>query len=312
MTLALESRQKRFFQESGGFRITAHPAHNRLYRVHFAETALRAFFAACAAIDVQQLEYVPYMRFIVARALADAAGPPLRDALRAILCDRASGGFATGAGNVSAEAADYVKLATAVSHLVGPANHDAMSGTYYARFIVQDTDASDSYLRQAYRTLTLHTDGTFVDETTDWLLLMKFAERHAAGGESRLLHLDDWDELTRFVEHPLARHPFAYKPAASKNVGAVLRRTTFYERDDRPCLCFIDQFAYPETIAEAAYLQALSASMEGSAATTTVALPVGDLFMLNNGFWIHGRAAFRKHPEVHRELMRQRGAFAKD
>ena len=43
--------------------------------------------------------------------------------------------------------------------------------------------------------LHLHTDGTFVDEPTDWLLMMKMIEQNARGGESRLLHLDDWKEL---------------------------------------------------------------------------------------------------------------------
>ena len=59
---------------------------------------------------------------------------------------------------------------------LGAPNYDSMSGKYYARFSVKDTDNSDSYLRQAYRLFTLHTDGTFVDEPTDWLLMMKMVE----------------------------------------------------------------------------------------------------------------------------------------
>src|SRR5262249_34213073 len=98
----------------------------------------------------------------------------------------------------------------------GPANRDAMSGSYFARFAVKHTDESDSYLRQAYRTLTLHTDGTFVDERTDWLLMMKMAEQYAEGGESRLLHLDDWSDLARFHHHPRGGHGFTFKGSPSK------------------------------------------------------------------------------------------------
>ena len=70
-----------------------------------------------------------------------------------------------------------------------------MSGKYYACFDVKDTDNSGSYLRQAYRLFTLHTDGTYVDEVTDWVLMLKLKEENAVGGESRLAHMDDWEEM---------------------------------------------------------------------------------------------------------------------
>ena len=34
--------------------------------------------------------------------------------------------------------------------------------------------------------------------------------------------------------------------------------------------------------------------------------------MLNNHFWLHGRAFFRRDEQLHRELMRLRGGFAPD
>jgi protein CsiD len=54
----------------------------------------------------------------------------------------------------------------------------------------------------------------------------------------------------------------------------------------------------------------MSNSMETSSATKEISLPVGELIVANNYFWLHGRAPFEKHPELHRELMRQRGTFA--
>ncbi|PQO98754.1 hypothetical protein C5614_11885 [Massilia phosphatilytica] len=50
--------------------------------------------------------------------------------------------------------------------------------------------------------------------------------------------------------------------------------------------------------------------MENSSGTAAIPLPVGDLVMLNNLFWLHGRAPFEKNANLHRELMRQRGMFA--
>lgn len=291
------------------FTIHPHPEHARLRHIEIAQDALQAFFEETAAVDVQNLEYLPFMRFMLADKLATHVGGNFAEALHKLLLERASGGFTLGVQGVVNSAAEYVKFGTAVSHLLGTANHDAMSNAYYARFLVKDTDSSDSYLRQAYRLFTLHTDGTFVEEATDWLLMMKFAEDNAVGGESRLLHLDDWEELDQFAMHPLGTYPFIYKAPGSKNVQAEVERPTFVLKDSELCISFIDQFAQPQTREEARYLHDLSASMEHSPGTKEIPLPVGDLVVLNNDFWLHGRAPFKKHAQLHRELMRIRGSF---
>lgn len=300
-----------YLQDREGYRVTRHPDHARLYHLVLKPERLRSFFAALESLNVQNLEYVPYMRFIVAKQLDQLLGESFKDTIRAIVRDRDSGGFTLGVEGVTTRPDDFVKFGTAIGHLIGPANLDAMSGTYYARFTVKHTDNSDSYLRQAYSKLTLHTDGTFVSEATDWLLMMKFEERNAVGGEARLIHLDDWQGLASFSEHPLASHPFTYKAMSSKNVSQSVQRPTFFNVDGKPCISIIDQCVYPETIEQASYLGEMLDSLENSLATTAIPLPAGDLIVLNNQFWMHGRAAFQEHPELHRELMRQRGVFSK-
>ncbi|MBV8150585.1 MAG: carbon starvation induced protein CsiD [Candidatus Eremiobacteraeota bacterium] len=280
---------------------------SRLEHVDLDERGLRAFYGVAAATPIQRLEYVPYSRFVLAQQLDDAAGGGLGKRVRALVHDRARGGFTLAGGEASSD--DYVRLATAVAHLLGPANHDAMSGTYYARFAVRHEDASDSYLRQAHVALTLHTDGTYVDEPTDWLLMMKLAERSARGGETRVLHLDDWKELDAFATHPLASHHYRYHAPPSKNAPAAVRRPTFFEHEGRPCIAYIDQFAQPETLEQGLYLDALTRSLEASAGVATVSLEPGTMIVLNNAFWLHGRAAFEPDPELFRELLRARGRF---
>lgn len=303
-------RQTLHYQSNDGFTVTGNPHHHRIYHVEFSPDKLRQFFAETAEVNPQNLEYIPHMRFMLARKLIALFGPGLQTTLRAILLDRHSGGYTLGVQGTATDANDYVKFGTAISHLVGPGNFDSMSGTYYARFVVKDTDSSDSYLRQAYRLFTLHTDGTFVEEPTDWLLMMKFEERNAAGGESRLLHLDDWEELDRFATHPLGAYEFTYKSPPSKNVAQMVKRRTFFKQNEKFCICYIDQFVQPETIAQGEYLHDLSDSMENSTGTVAIPLPTGDLVMLNNLFWLHGRAPFEKNEQLHRELMRQRGMFS--
>ncbi|HSW16691.1 MAG TPA: carbon starvation induced protein CsiD, partial [Ramlibacter sp.] len=211
-----------------GFQLAAHPDHPRLVRVTVDDAALRGFLDDVRHIDVQNLQYVPFMRFHLAQALVIRLGGALTRKLVALTRDRKHGGFTMGLQGVSNDADDFVKFGTAVAHLMGPSSHDSMSGTYYARFVVKHTDSSDSYLRQAYRLFTMHTDGTFVTEPTDWLLMMKFAEANAVGGESRFLHLDDWESRDQFANHPLGSKPFLYKSPGSKNVDERVERPVFF------------------------------------------------------------------------------------
>lgn len=301
----------KYVQKKTGYKIFPHPDHHRLYYIQLSNELIGKFLSEFKKEDSQLLEYVPYMRFVMAGKLREWLGTSFVEAIRGILHDRQTGGFTIGLQDQTADPQDFVKFATAISHLIGMPNFDAMSGTYFARFTVKDTDSSDSYLRQAYRQFTLHTDGTFVDEPTDWLLMMKMEERNALGGESRLLHLDDWEDLEKYSKHPLGSYKFLYKAPPSKNVEQKVHRATFFEQNNETCICFIDQFVCPETVEQAKYLQELSLSMEKSTSTHALKLPVGDLVMLNNTFWLHGRAAFKKHPDLYRELMRQRGVFLK-
>lgn len=292
------------------FTVAAHPQHERLRKIEFSDEALAVFFEQTKNLDVQNLQYVPFMRHILAGELDRALGGGLGAAISAITRDRAHGGFTMGVQNMTRDSDEFVKFGTAVAHLLGPCNHDAMSGTYYARFLVKDTDSSDSYLRQAYRLFTLHTDGTYVEEETHWLLMMKFEEANATGGESRLLHIDDWQERDKFALDPMGALPFVYKAPGSKNVSATVERPLFFHSAFGLSVAFIDQFVQPRTIAEAQFLHAMVDSMETSPATKEISLPVGELVVVNNFFWLHGRAPFEKHPALHRELMRQRGMFA--
>ncbi|WP_286230856.1 glutarate dioxygenase GlaH [Neobacillus mesonae] len=312
MSIAEKTKGK-FEKKTERYEVKAHPQTSRLYHIDLSKDSIAKFLdkVGMEGISVQHLEYTPYARFLVASYLLDQVGEEFGELLRNIVNDRESGGFTLGLQGVSENTDEYVIFSTAISYLVGTPNFDAMSGKYYARFTVKDTDNSDSYLRQAYRRFTLHTDGTFVDEPTDWLLMMKMVEQNACGGESRLLHLDDWKELDVYANHSLAGHKFSYKAPSSKNVSQEVERPTFFNYNNKPGICFIDQFAYPETIDQAKYLNDLSNSMENDENVIELELPVGDLVVLNNIFWLHGRAAFEKNPNLNRELLRQRGCFHK-
>ncbi|HWO97214.1 MAG TPA: glutarate dioxygenase GlaH [Bacillus sp. (in: firmicutes)] len=307
----VEKQRGKYEMKTEMYEVAVHSQTDRLYQINLSEEAIQGFLKAVKQENytVQHLEYTPYARLIVSSLLLDQVGEEFGELLRNIVHDRESGGFTIGLEGVTQDTDEYVIFSTAIAYLLGTSNFDSMSGKYYARFTVNHTDSSDSYLRQAYRLFTLHTDGTFVDEPTDWLLMMKMVEVNARGGESRLLHLDDWKELDKFVKHPLASHKFTYKAPSSKNVDQEIQRLTFFNYNNKPGACFIDQFAYPETIEEAKYLRDLSQSMENDESVIELELPVGDLVVINNIFWLHGRAPFEVDPNLNRELLRQRGRF---
>lgn len=188
------------------FSVQVHNGHKRLREITLSKSVIHAFLEDAKTINVHSLEYIPFKRFVLADMLSKHAGSGFSETLNEIVHDRNSGGFTIGLGGFTSSENDYVKFGTAIGHLIGASNHDQMSNAYYARFVVKHADKSDSFLRQAYRLFTLHTDGTFVDEATDWLLMMKFSEKNCIGGESRILHLDDWTELEKFKSNPLGEY----------------------------------------------------------------------------------------------------------
>lgn len=295
-----------------GFTLAPSVQSSRLLQLTISRDVVEAFLADVAEWPVQALEYKSMLRFRVAKILDDLCDNTLQPVLVNTLVDRATGGFQVvpeGLDRVE-QADDMVKLATAVAHLMGRSNYDAMSGQFYARFVVKNVDDSDSYLRQPHRVMELHNDGTFVEQDTDYVLMMKIDEQHMEGGNSLLLHLDDWEDLERFYAHPLAHRPMRWTAPPSKNVARDVFHPVFdVDREGRPVMSYIDQFVQPKDFEEGNWLTDLSESLEGSPALLSVPNPVGSFLLINNHFWLHGRDRFTPHPELRRELMRQRGYF---
>ena len=203
-----------------------------------------------------------------------------------------------------------VKLSTAVTHLIGIPNHDSMAGKYYARFHVKHEDHSDSYLRKAYINMDLHTDGTYVKEVTDWLLMTKLEEKNVEGGETTLLHLDDWEHCEELSKDPIGRQNFIWGSPKSKNVDYNVEHPVFTEDEKgRPQISYIDQFPEPSSMKQGNFLQKLSDALEESNNKVITKLPVGSIIVANNYFWLHGRKAFKQNKNLSRELLRIRGSF---
>ena len=186
-----------------------------------------------------------------------------------------------------------------------------MTGKYYARFQVKHEDSSDSYLRKAYRNMDLHTDGTYVKEITDWLIMTKIDEQNVEGGETAMLHLDDWEHCHDLYEDPVGKQNFVWGSPKSKNIGYKVEHPVFSsDEEGRPTISYIDQFPEPQNMEQGIFLQKLSDALEESKNKVITKLPVGSSIIANNYFWLHGRKPFKENTEISRELLRIRGKFS--
>ena len=299
--------------EYKGFTVSVSEQGNgRLLEIVFNKDTVEKFFAAIEEWPIQALEYKSFLRFRVAKVLDDLCGNKLQGFLADTLTDRQTGALLIkpeGLDDVS-QADDMVRFTTAISHLMGRSNFDAMSGKYYARFAVVNQDNSDSYLRQPHRVMELHNDGTYVEEDTDFNLMLKIDEQNMEGGNSLLLHLDDWEDLEKFSTHPLAYRPIRWAVPPSKNISKDIYHPVFdLDVDGNPITSYIDQFAQPANLEEGVWLSELGESFESSKGIQSIRVPVGSFLLINNHMWLHGRDKFKAHPELRRELMRQRGYF---
>ncbi|WP_086479710.1 glutarate dioxygenase GlaH [Oceanospirillum sanctuarii] len=299
--------------EYKGFTVSVSEQSNgRLLELKFSKETVEKFFAAIEEWPIQALEYKSFLRFRVAKVLDDLCGNKLHGFLVDTLTDRQTGALLItpeGLDDVS-QADDMVRFTTAVAHLMGRSNFDAMSGKYYARFAVVNVDNSDSYLRQPHRVMELHNDGTYVEEDTDFNLMLKIDEQNMEGGNSLLLHLDDWEDLEKFSTHPLAYRDIRWAVPPSKNISKDIYHPVFdLDVNGDIITSYIDQFAQPANLEEGVFLSELGESFETSKGIQSIRVPVGSFLLINNHMWLHGRDKFTPHPELRRELMRQRGYF---
>ena len=261
---------------------------------------------------IESLEYKPFSRFSLAKSVDDVFSGELSKVLNTTLKDRNTGTaiIEPDIKNSKFDKDFLVKLSTALAYLVGLPNFDSMTDKYYARFHVKHSDSSDSYLRKAYINMDLHTDGTYVNEKTDWLLMTKMEEINVKGGESVLLHLDDWEHCEEFSNNPVGKQNFVWGSPRSKNVEYKVEHPVFSkDKNGKPTISYIDQFPEPKNMEQGLFLQKLSDALEESKNKLTLPLKPGSIIVSNNYFWLHGRKSFKKDVNLSRELLRIRGIF---
>ena len=295
-----------------GFDIFVHEKSKRIINFKVEDEILDKLIFPFNKFNLTALEYKPFTRFTIAKSLDGLTSNKLSKLINYILRDRETGCFIIGPKNINSKIDDnfLVKLSTAVAHLIGIPNYDSMYGKYYARFHVKHEDDSDSYLRKAYTNMDLHTDGTYVKEKTDWLLMTKIKEKNVEGGETVMLHLDDWEHCKELSNDLVGKQNFTWSSPKSKNVDYKIEHPVFSEDGEgRSQISYIDQFPEPKNMEQGNFLQRLSDGLEESKNKIITTLPTGSAVVANNYFWLHGRKLFKENKNLSRELLRIRGSF---
>ena len=295
-----------------GFEILPNKDSPRIIDIKIKNETIEKLIFPFKKFDLTAIEYKPFTRFTIAKSLDDLTQNKLSILLNKIIRDRKLGCFIIGPEDKNSNIDDIflVKLSTAISHLIGNPNHDSMAGKYYARFHVKHVDKSDSYLRKAYTNMDLHTDGTYVKEVTDWLLMTKIEEKNVEGGETAMLHLDDWEYCEELFKDPVGKENFVWSSPKSKNIDYKVEHPVFSKDENgKAQISYIDQFPEPKNMSQGNFLQKLSDCLEESKNKVITKLPVGSAIVANNYFWLHGRRPFKENKDLSRELLRIRGSF---
>ena len=294
------------------FTIKEHNQSKRIQVLKFQESDLDKLIFPFKKYTITSLEYKPFSRFSLAKSLDEVFENKLSSTLVKILNDRNTGTVIVEpeVSNKRFDKEFLVKLSTGLSYLIGNPNFDSMSGKYYARFTVKHEDSSDSYLRKAYTNLDLHTDGTYVNEKTDWLIMTKMEEQNVSDGESVILHLDDWEHLEEMSKDSTGQEDFVWGSPKSKNIDYKVEHPVFNkDQSGKPIISYIDQFPEPKNMKQGLFLQKLSDCLEESKNKIVFPLSVGSTILSNNYFWLHGRKPFKENTNLSRELLRIRGTF---
>lgn len=295
-----------------GIEIFSNGKSKRIININIKEEILNKLIFPFHKFTIQALEYKPFTRFTIAKSLDELFSNKLSKLIHSILTDRNTGCFIVMPEVINKKFDDtfLVKLSTALAYLIGVANFDDMTSKYYARFFIKHEDNSDSYLRKAYTNMDLHTDGTYVKEKTDWLLMTKLEEKNVEGGESVMLHLDDWEHCKEFSNDPIGKQNFVWGSPKSKNVDYKIEHSVFSkDSEGRSQISYIDQFPEPKNMEQGNFLQKLSDALEESKNKVVLPLSAGSVIVANNYFWLHGRRSFKENKNLSRELLRIRGRF---
>jgi hypothetical protein len=255
--------------------------------------------------------------------LARSRRPELREALtdvRRALADRSQGIVVLSTSGLALRNDEFPVFQAAISEALGPVLPEIGENGRLYRLLTSESQQSDAALSR--REFRLHTDGPYHNPTPDWVALGKLEDNTAA--RSVLLHVDDWEDKSEFLEDSRAaqpvnwREPDFFGPEENHRFQALgidtgVTSPVFYGDPKVPNIRFrfrpYDAMRRPGAICSPemlTYLEAVAASLAKCTRKIKVDFDVHDVLVFNNQFVLHGRTAFES-TTYRRVLVRTRG-----
>jgi hypothetical protein len=205
----------------------------------------------------------------------------------------------------------------ALAHLLGiprcDANNDPLA--------YLESTAGNSFLNIDFnRTLPPHTDGTYYDGATDWIVLALPENTIRIGGEALLLHVDDWLPFTDIPQDKLFLQTFHFEGPASTDTrkqilgkrddsGALVRPMFFEHQLYGPSARIAYQWVHPRSFEEARFINRIIDSLASFEHSARFALEQNEMYIVNNNFWLHGRYKTDEITDQKRVAIRCFGEF---
>lgn len=253
-------------------------------------------------------------------ALLDAWGGKACDSIARAVRDRRWGAIRLFNPASASTEVNLGRLACALACLCGSPYAPLNQGNCVRSNLLQHIDPGARFpgQRSPYLPDPLHTevhDCRGLGE--DFLVLSCVAREHCVGGRTLLLHLDDWDERERFLA---CRHAFQPFPWVFPRTGLLSHdnsnrcdRSLFWRAEGWLCIRLSPGNMQPPQgphDSHAAYVNDLQASLARSPSLHRFVLEPGELMVLNNRVWVHGREPLHLDPLLRRHLLSVHAHFA--
>ncbi|WP_137136551.1 carbon starvation induced protein CsiD [Rhizobium sp. FKY42] len=292
------------------------PRNTRVLRLEIPEDVSNEFVAFCAERPGYNRHAIPAERTRITAKLKKMLGAEAINFINKTLRDPDRGAISM--KPFSGEVLNQAVLSawiTGLGYLVGTPRCDEKNDNL-AYF---DISSDDPINFNPDAVLPLHTDGTYYNGNTDWIICGKVFDTSTVGGESLLLHVNDWADYSRFSSDEWSSREFVFRgPSAqdprkakfgNRGDNGALSLPMFYSQDGKNCVRMAFQWVHPRNDEEANRLCEIFDSLLDAQEDASFALDVGEIYLLDNKTWLHGRARYGTHQPVERRIIRSIGAY---
>ena len=148
-------------------------------------------------------------------------------------------------------------------------------------------------------------------------MCIRDSKKGCVGGNTELLHLDDWGDREEFLNSKFAERDMILVRGYLTRHEALKRwheedltvamSSPFYQRDGEYYSRVVSEHMHAIDDEGDVWFKTLIDSLAECKATRNLPLEPGSILILNNTFWFHGRSPIQRNPNLFRRYLRIKG-----